>query len=175
MARSATGLSLDPTYTAFTMSRVLTLVLLLSACGTPFGARATGDRLERMRASPQWKDGAFTNALPRETGHLGKMLAKGFTSVEGETPAHPPPVVHARFDDERAPGLWVTWLGHSTMLLEVDGQRLLIDPVWGSASRPSTGPAPRAFTRRPCRLTSCPRSTRSSSRTTTTTTSTTRR
>jgi len=27
-------------------------------------------------------------------------------------------------------GLRVTWFGHSSMLLEIDGVRLLIDPVW---------------------------------------------
>lgn len=28
-------------------------------------------------------------------------------------------------------GLRITWLGHSTMLIEIDGVRILTDPVWG--------------------------------------------
>ena len=36
-----------------------------------------------------------------------------------------------------ASGLRVTWLGHSTVLIEIDGVRLLTDPVWVSARRRS--------------------------------------
>ena len=34
-------------------------------------------------------------------------------------------------------GLRVTWLGHSTTLIEIDGARLLTDPVWGERASPS--------------------------------------
>jgi len=37
-----------------------------------------------------------------------------------ETWARPPPS-----------GLRATWLGHSTVLIEVEGLRVLTDPVWG--------------------------------------------
>lgn len=31
----------------------------------------------------------------------------------------------------------VTWFGHSSTLLEIDGLRVLIDPVWGEQAGPS--------------------------------------
>ena len=34
-------------------------------------------------------------------------------------------------------GLRVTWMGHSSMLLEIDGLRVLIDPVWDERASPS--------------------------------------
>jgi hypothetical protein len=40
-----------------------------------FGAHATGLRLERMKASPRYADGAFTN-----TAHVAQGLKKGTTT-----------------------------------------------------------------------------------------------
>ncbi|MBN1771602.1 MAG: MBL fold metallo-hydrolase [Deltaproteobacteria bacterium] len=47
---------------------------------------------------------------------------------------HPPPV-----------GVRATWLGHSTVLLEVDGRRVLCDPIWAERSTPVRGVGPRRF------------------------------
>lgn len=44
-----------------------------------------------------------------------------------------------------ASGLRVTWLGHSTMLLEIDGARVLIDPVWGERVSPFSFFGPKRF------------------------------
>jgi L-ascorbate metabolism protein UlaG (beta-lactamase superfamily) len=38
-------------------------------------------------------------------------------------------------------GLRITWLGHSTMLIEIDCVRVLTDPVWG----PRASPSPKRF------------------------------
>jgi L-ascorbate metabolism protein UlaG (beta-lactamase superfamily) len=47
----------------------------------------------------------------------------------------------------RAPasGLRVTWLGHSTLLVEIDGLRVLTDPVWGPRASPSRLAGPKRF------------------------------
>ena len=37
----------------------------------------------------------------------------------------------ATWQRKPASGLRATWLGHSTVLLEIDGYRVLTDPVWG--------------------------------------------
>ena len=42
-------------------------------------------------------------------------------------------------------GLRATWLGHSTVLLEMDGVRVLTDPVWGSRASPSRMVGPKRF------------------------------
>jgi L-ascorbate metabolism protein UlaG (beta-lactamase superfamily) len=42
-------------------------------------------------------------------------------------------------------GLRVTWLGHSTMLLELDGARVLTDPVFGERASPLGFAGPRRF------------------------------
>ena len=42
-------------------------------------------------------------------------------------------------------GLRVTWMGHSTSILEIDGVRLLIDPVWEERASPLRWAGPRRF------------------------------
>jgi L-ascorbate metabolism protein UlaG (beta-lactamase superfamily) len=42
-------------------------------------------------------------------------------------------------------GLRVTWLGHSTTLIEIGGVRVLTDPVWGSRASPLSLAGPKRF------------------------------
>ncbi len=42
-------------------------------------------------------------------------------------------------------GLRITWFGHSSSLLEIDGIRILIDPVWDPRAAPVTWAGPKRF------------------------------
>jgi L-ascorbate metabolism protein UlaG (beta-lactamase superfamily) len=44
-----------------------------------------------------------------------------------------------------ASGLRITWMGHSSMLIEVDGLRILIDPVWDQRASPQSFLGPKRF------------------------------
>jgi L-ascorbate metabolism protein UlaG (beta-lactamase superfamily) len=55
-----------------------------------------------------------------------------------------------------ATGLRVTWLGHSTLLLEIDGARVLTDPVWGPRASPSRWLGPKRFQPVPMALRALP-------------------
>jgi L-ascorbate metabolism protein UlaG (beta-lactamase superfamily) len=41
-----------------------------------------------------------------------------------------------RKDFDHPPELRTTWLGHSTLIVEMEGKRLLLDPVWGQRVSP---------------------------------------
>jgi L-ascorbate metabolism protein UlaG (beta-lactamase superfamily) len=56
-----------------------------------------------------------------------------------------------------ASGLRVTWMGHSSMLLEIDGVRVLIDPVWEERAAPVQWAGPKRFFAPPLRLVDLPR------------------
>ncbi|WP_406284843.1 MBL fold metallo-hydrolase [Embleya sp. NBC_00896] len=114
-----------------------------------FGARPTGERLERIRRSPHFRDGAFQNPVPTRRGSpgaMGKMLraqkaASGLRRPAGAIPlVTPSPLDYARAPET---GLRVSWLGHATVLAELDGRRVLFDPVWSTRCSPSVafGPA----------------------------------
>ena len=103
-----------------------------------FGKAPEGERLERMKQSSQWKDDIFHNPQPLWNDAVGSVTGM-FSASEFGSPTDPLPVV--KVDPEllkTAPesGLRVTWLGHSTLLVEIDGVRLLTDPVWGQRTSP---------------------------------------
>lgn len=116
-----------------------------------FGGRPAGPRLDRMRVSPHFEDGAFVNLEPTTmmaAKDYGKALRHWFFGKEMRTPICPVPIVTGppgRFDAPPASGLRVTWLGHSTTLIELDGARFLTDPVWSERASPSTWFGPRRF------------------------------
>jgi L-ascorbate metabolism protein UlaG (beta-lactamase superfamily) len=74
---------------------------------------------------------------------IGDFLCGG----ERRVPQAPLPSVNP-LDCWRRPvesGLRATWLGHSTVLLEIDGWRVLTDPVWGPRASPSRFVGPKRF------------------------------
>ena len=111
---------------------------------------ATGPRLERMLASAQYADGGFVNtyptSTPRVTDERPSLVDLVFRG-EGRTPARPLPSLDPRNTWTRPAetGLRATWLGHSTVLLEIDGVRILTDPVWGERASPFSFLGPKRF------------------------------
>jgi L-ascorbate metabolism protein UlaG (beta-lactamase superfamily) len=116
------------------------------------GKRAAGLRLERMKASPLWAGDAFRNIHPVLPGlrhaaaprpSLGEFLcAEGRRVPAGPLPSTSPLEAWRR---PAASGLRATWLGHSTVLVEIDGLRVLTDPVWGPRASPSRLAGPKRF------------------------------
>jgi L-ascorbate metabolism protein UlaG (beta-lactamase superfamily) len=56
-----------------------------------------------------------------------------------------------------ATALRATWLGHSTVLLEIDGRRILTDPVWSERVSPTQLAGPKRFFAPPLLLAEVPR------------------
>jgi L-ascorbate metabolism protein UlaG (beta-lactamase superfamily) len=74
-------------------------------------------------------------------------------------PSCPLPVVTdaaARLAVAPASGLRITWLGHSTTLIEIDGVRLLTDPIWSQRASPSRWVGPRRYHPPPLALAALP-------------------
>jgi L-ascorbate metabolism protein UlaG (beta-lactamase superfamily) len=116
------------------------------------GKRADGLRLERMRASPLWLDEGFRNIHPvlaglRDRTTAPPSLSDFLCGGERRVPSRPLPAVDPRKIWSKPPdtGLRATWLGHSTVLLEIDGYRVLTDPVWGLRASPSRLLGPKRF------------------------------
>ena len=117
-----------------------------------FGAAAQGLRLERMQASPRWGGQGFRNLHPvlpgLRDGSVERPSLRDFLcGGDRRTPEGPLPLVDPRDAWQRPPGsgLRATWLGHSTVLVEIDGLRVLTDPVWGPRASPSRLVGPKRF------------------------------
>ena len=126
---------------------LLLLVLLVAAGGVAWlaarealGGRVEGDRLANVERSPHWRDGRFRNRRVRVDGPFVRTLRTFlFGGSPDRTPTTPVPTVRrtaADFGTPPASGLRVTWLGHSTTLIEIDGQRVLTDPMWSARASP---------------------------------------
>jgi L-ascorbate metabolism protein UlaG (beta-lactamase superfamily) len=117
-----------------------------------FGRRPAGARLERIRASPRWDGERFRNLHPILSGlrdpNAAMPTLKDFLRVAGRrAPSGPLPALDPHTLWRRKPDtdLRATWLGHSTVLIEIDGLRVLTDPVWGARASPSRLAGPKRF------------------------------
>lgn len=113
---------------------------------TAMGTKAGGERLERMAASPQWRSGHFFNELRTSDPDMLPTIKGWYSKSNHATPAEPLPTV-ARSAESLAPmsELGVTWFGHSTLMVDIDGKRFLIDPVWGARTAPFSWVGPKRF------------------------------
>ncbi|HKP94140.1 MAG TPA: MBL fold metallo-hydrolase [Fibrobacteria bacterium] len=118
---------------------------------TTFGKKARGLRLERMKASPLWADGAFRNVHPvrpdLKMPVTMPIIKDFFCGGIRRVPAAPLPAFDPLepWKKKAETGLRATWLGHSTVLIEMDGFRVLTDPVWGERASPLPIAGPKRF------------------------------
>jgi len=102
-----------------------------------------------MTLMPAKREGKqFLNPVPSKVGGLSLMFKIGprfFLGAAARSPQrslgpfHTDPRV---FATRPGYGLRITWMGHSTSLVEIDGIRLLIDPVWDERAAQRNGPDP---------------------------------
>jgi L-ascorbate metabolism protein UlaG (beta-lactamase superfamily) len=126
-------------------------------CAT-LGARARGARLERVERSPEWTGRQFENPQPL-INDIWRSVVTLFEADENVTPrAQPPyvPVEAGRFATPPPSGLRVTWFGHSSLLLEIDGHRFLMDPMWSERVGPVGWAGPKRWYPPPIALADLP-------------------
>jgi L-ascorbate metabolism protein UlaG (beta-lactamase superfamily) len=84
----------------------------------------------------RFEDGIYWNPVPTEVGatrHIPTVLRRLIFGKEERVPRRqlgPFSTETAIFGTAAASGLRITWLGHSSLLFEVDGTTLLVDPVF---------------------------------------------
>jgi len=124
------------------------LCAALTACASEKGRGELEEAVrERVQQSPQWREGRFRNEQPLWIDNL-KALRSIFSRSKFNSPKEPLPVAMdtlERLAQPAATGLRVTWFGHSSTLLEIEGRRLLIDPVWGPRSSPVSFAGPKRW------------------------------
>jgi L-ascorbate metabolism protein UlaG (beta-lactamase superfamily) len=112
-----------------------------AAWGLPTALGASQRQLRpTVAGSPQWSGGKFHNTLPtpalKPANARDGLLRQWHEERHNGHPAGPVPLTRDEFPV--VPGeLAVTWFGHASALLEVDGQRVLVDPVWSFRVSPS--------------------------------------
>jgi L-ascorbate metabolism protein UlaG (beta-lactamase superfamily) len=136
----------------------LILVLTVASCSfmqlsPQFGAEAKGQRLSQIEQSPNYHDGVFQN--PVETnmdigfrGYLKMINSRLFNKQADQEPDWYLPVEKIdprKFDQQQDTATVLTWFGHSAFLIEIDGKRLLVDPMLGERASPISFLGPKRF------------------------------
>ncbi|HRA62015.1 MAG: MBL fold metallo-hydrolase [Rhodoferax sp.] len=103
------------------------------------GGEIAGERLERMRRSPEYVDGRFVNSPPYKGSLALWQNLQDYSAGQVRTPSFAIPVMPLPTGSLQAPpvsGLRAIWFGHSTVLLEIDGVRIMTDPVLSQRASP---------------------------------------
>ena len=106
-----------------------------------FGAAPTGERLKIMERSEHYADGEFRNVHPTEmmTGNrttASAMYDFFFKEKVRNTPEDTLPskkIDLKRLDPEQDV---LVWFGHSSYFLQIDGKKILVDPVLSGYAAP---------------------------------------
>ncbi|MEI4272931.1 MBL fold metallo-hydrolase [Klenkia sp. LSe6-5] len=134
-------------------SAVLTAVLAVPAAalaraawGVPVAMGAGRRALQPLVAgSEHFSEGRFRNTVPTTSiapGSRGELLREARKGRKAGVPSRAVPLVRPELPAAAAE-LAVTWFGHASALLEVDGHRVLVDPVWGERVSPSAVVGPK--------------------------------
>lgn len=119
-------------------------------------------RKQRMLASPYYRNNQFQNLYPTTMMQANSMfstLQRQFFGKEQRRPSKPLPSAWPGQSFHQTPpasGLRVTWLGHSTLLIEFAGITILTDPVWAKHLSPVQGIGPQRFQHAPIALEQLP-------------------
>lgn len=111
--------------------------------GAPAALGASPAEIETVaRRSPNFADGAFVNLDPSSTinldGEEQRKIVWDLIGSRGQSrPPRPIPVTEPAAAEAESTRLAVCWFGHSSALIEIDGYRVLADPVWSRRCSPS--------------------------------------
>jgi len=131
----------------------LTLLALLAVVGVSIGwhlsARPDDQRAKRLWYSANFKDGKFQNTEPAAPFEFSwESIDQMLYGEEQREPPGKLPVIMVdtkTLAGKPAPGLRLIWLGHSSVLVEIDGHRVLTDPVLSERASPFSAVGPRRF------------------------------
>lgn len=104
------------------------------------GKLPSGKHLERLKQSPQYKNGAFQNTSPTPMKPEGvsywKMMREFFKKHPDTAPPAPIPFIKTDLSKWNGPHPMVVWFGHSSYLLRINNKNFLVDPVFSGNAAP---------------------------------------
>ncbi len=104
-----------------------------------FGKQPEGERLERIRKSPNYKNGTFRNVSGADMTVSTGMKIRGiwklfFDRTKNVHPDKDIPTIKTDLNNLPLDKDILVWFGHSSLYLQVECKRILVDPVLISGS-----------------------------------------
>lgn len=129
-------------YVIYGLISIAVVAGLFVGCASSFGARAKGASLRNIETSNNYKNGKFVNL--EETTVMNKdasIVSNTRDWLNGSDDSVPTfLILSEKFDKDNFiksnNGVGVTWFGHSTVLLNINGFVVLIDPMFSKNSSP---------------------------------------
>jgi len=128
---------------------VLGIATILYMQQPQFGQVASGKRLERIKQSKNYHENAFVNLShtpPLTEGYsmTGVMWDFFFKSIPDKKPSKTIPYIQTNLKTLPADSNIVVWFGHSSYYMQLNGLKILVDPVFSGNASPLPGTT-RAF------------------------------
>jgi L-ascorbate metabolism protein UlaG (beta-lactamase superfamily) len=105
-----------------------------------FGKLPSGDRLKKIKKSPQYKDGSFQNLFEtqvmQEDASFFKVATKFFSKGIDREPPAPLPSVKTNLKSISGDKPTLIWFGHSSYLIYIAGKKILVDPIFSESPSP---------------------------------------
>ena len=105
-----------------------------------FGSNPEGDRLHRIKNSPNYRDGSFRNieetSVNPDDVSMFTILKKMILRPSSVSPSSELPNVKSDLKNLDPEKQHLVWFGHSSYLLQVNGYRILVDPVFSGNASP---------------------------------------
>lgn len=122
----------------FTVLLIISVMVFLKF-GKVFGGKPTRQQKIKYSQYPNHKQGKFTNLMPQF------MVTDADDFIDDSM--HPKSTRRPDFDipfvkidptslSQKTKHTRITWFGHSTLLLEMDGKNIMIDPMFGEVPSP---------------------------------------
>ena len=107
----------------------------------PFGKKASGDRLNAIKNSPNFSKGQFQNqsftpGLAQGTSMFSVMYNFFFKKSPLSIPPKVLPGIKTNLKALSPNENVMVWFGHSSCFLQVDGKKILVDPVFSGNASP---------------------------------------
>ncbi|HSZ25840.1 MAG TPA: MBL fold metallo-hydrolase [Cytophagaceae bacterium] len=119
---------------------IIALTIYLFMQKDVFGQKPEGKRLERIQKSPNYRDGVFQypekTPVMAENASYWKLLKIQFSKQPDREPVKPLPSVKTDLKKPPVHPYVITWFGHSSYLIQLKGQNILVDPVFGERASP---------------------------------------
>jgi L-ascorbate metabolism protein UlaG (beta-lactamase superfamily) len=106
-----------------------------------FGKLPIGDRLEKIKSSPNYKDGAFKNVsntpeLPEGVSMWDALSKYLFGKKIDSKPQREVPSIKTDLLSLDPNQNILIWFGHSSYFVQIDGMTILVDPVFSGSASP---------------------------------------
>lgn len=125
----------------FSVILLLATVIFFYIRQPQFGKAPRGKRLEQLQQSPNYKDGKFQNLSKTPTlaegyNYFGVIYQNYLKNKPRHYPTDIIPSVKTDLLNLPVDTNVLVWFGHSSYFIQIDGKRILVDPVFSGNASP---------------------------------------